>query len=63
MEVMCKQCGQSIGQIPSLLSEIPEKWLEEHKPACEAKFYSQLQVEQAFKRLYGHVVCQRVGNV
>lgn len=55
MEVMCKQCGETTGQIPSLLSEIPKEWLETHKPVCPAKFYSELQIKQAFKRLYGSV--------
>lgn len=56
MTLFCKDCMVPIGDIPSLLSEVPKGIVEKHKQeGCKAKFYSQVQVSQAFTRMFTHV--------
>ena len=56
MTLFCKDCMSPIGDIPSLLSEVPEGLMEKHKQAgCSAKFYSQVQISRAFVRMFTHV--------
>lgn len=56
MTLFCKDCMEPIGDIPSLLSEVPDGLVEKHKQEeCKAKFYSQVQISSAFVKMFSHM--------